>query len=163
MSSRPFTKKHVMLLFVCTGNSCRSQMAEGFGRALGGAKVTVTSAGIVASRLHPLAVKVMAEAGIDISQQTSKELSAKMIDAADIVITVCSNADQQCPAIPKGKKKYHWPIYDPVSFEGDPSTRLDMFRVVRDEIREHVAALLGEHTLLDEAAAADRIRKGSRA
>ena len=153
MSSQPST-----ILFVCTGNSCRSQMAEGWARLLGGAKVHVASAGIVASGLNPLAVQVMREAGIDISRQISKEVTPRLIHAADIVVTVCANADRQCPSIPKEKLKFHWPIYDPVSFDGDAPSQLAMFRVVRDEIRDHIVTLFTEHKLLDESALT-RIRK----
>ena len=101
------------ILFLCTGNSCRSQMAEGWARALAGSAHEIQSAGIEAHGKNPRAIAVMREAGRDISSQESTVLTSEMIDQADIVVTVCGNADQNCPVLPEGTRKEHWPLDDP--------------------------------------------------
>ncbi len=130
------------ILFLCTGNSCRSQMAEGFARYLGGALVNVESAGIEAHGLNPRAVAVMHEAGIDISGQQSTALDARMLERADIVVTVCGHADARCPMLPSGKHKEHWPLEDPARAAGDEAAIMATFRDTRTRIHERVAGLL---------------------
>ncbi len=130
------------ILFLCTGNSCRSQMAEGYARALGGPAVTALSAGIEAHGKNPRAVAAMAEAGIDIGGQASTVIDEAMLARADVVVTVCGDADEQCPLVPADVPKHHWPLADPAKAEGDDDAIRAEFRRVREEIRERVAALL---------------------
>ncbi|MBI5975578.1 arsenate reductase (thioredoxin) [Staphylococcus canis] len=117
------------IYFVCTGNACRSQMAEGFGRAILGAHWNVYSAGIEAHSVNPQAVKAMAEAGIDISHHTSDIIHPELMTKADLVVTLCSDADQNCPLLPEHVKKEHWGFDDPAG--KDWAT----FQRVRDEIK----------------------------
>lgn len=130
------------ILFLCTGNSCRSQMAEGWARHLGGDRVVVSSAGIETHGLNPRAVAVMAEAGVDISGHRSTRVTPAMVAEADLVVTVCGHADEHCPALPPGVEKHHWPLTDPAKAEGDEAAVMAGFRASRDAIRERVAALL---------------------
>jgi len=129
------------ILFLCTGNSARSQMAEGLARALGGDGVQVWSAGIDPKGIHPLAVRVMAERGIDISGQSSKDLSAVPRDPA-VVITLCDNAADRCPAFPGRVERVHWSLADPAAAAGTEEERLAAFRRTRSEIESRLTALL---------------------
>src|SRR5210317_1564830 len=131
------------ILYLCTGNSCRSQIAEGWTRQLGGDRFEVQSAGIEAHGKNPRAIKVMQEAGLDISSQQSTIVSEKMLDAADVVVTVCGHADEQCPSLPPGVKKVHWPLTDPAKATGSDEDILREFRATRDDIRHRVSELLG--------------------
>lgn len=130
------------LLFLCTGNSCRSQMAEGWARVLGGDWLEVQSAGIESHGKNPRAIAVMAEAGVDISQQESTRLTDAMLDWADYVVTVCGHADAHCPALPPGTRKEHWPLEDPARATGSEEAILDVFRASRDDIKRRVEDLL---------------------
>ena len=130
------------LLFVCTGNSCRSQMAEGWARALGGEHVVAESAGIEAHGKNPRAIAVMAEAGVDISGQESTRLSDDMLARADLVVTVCGHADEHCPVLPAGVRKLHWPLQDPAKATGTEEEVMAEFRRVRDDVRMRVSELL---------------------
>ncbi len=130
------------LLFLCTGNSCRSQMAEGWARALGGDRLHVKSAGIEAHGKNPRAIAVMREAGIDISDQESTRLTDDMLQWADWVVTVCGHADEHCPALPPGTRKEHWPLDDPARATGSEEEIMAVFRASRDEIRRRVEDLL---------------------
>ncbi|MEJ2654511.1 MAG: arsenate reductase (thioredoxin) [Acidihalobacter sp.] len=130
------------LLFVCTGNSCRSQMAEGWARTLGGDRVIAESAGIEAHGKNPRAIAVMAENGVDISAQESTRLSDDMLAHADLVVTVCGHADEHCPALPAGVRKLHWPLTDPAKATGTEEEIMAEFRRVRDEVNQRVHALL---------------------
>lgn len=130
------------ILFLCTGNSCRSQMAEGWARALAGACHEIQSAGIEAHGKNPRAIAVMAEAGQDISGQESTMLTDAMITGADIVVTVCGNADENCPVLPAGTRKEHWPLEDPAGATGTEDQIMAVFRDSRDDIRRRVADLL---------------------
>lgn len=132
----------VNVLFLCTGNSCRSQMAEGWTRRLGGSRVRVQSAGIEAHGKNPRAIAVMSEAGIDISGQESTVVSDDMIAEADVVVTVCGHADEQCPALPPGVKKVHWPLADPAKAVGTEDEIMREFRATRDEVEARVRDLL---------------------
>ena len=134
----------IRILFLCTGNSCRSQMAEGWARALGGERVEVASAGIETHGLNPRAVVVMAEAGVDIAHHRSTRVTQEMVAAADLVVTVCGHADEHCPALPPGVAKRHWPLPDPAKATGDEATVRATFRTSRDAIRARVTALLAE-------------------
>lgn len=132
------------LLFLCTGNSCRSQMAEGWGRHFAGARIEVQSAGIEAHGKNPRAIAVMAEAGIDIAGQESTRVTDQMINQADVVITVCGHADEHCPVLPPSVRKIHWPLNDPAKATGAEDEIMKVFRTSRDEIRERVRALVAE-------------------
>lgn len=130
------------LLFLCTGNSCRSQMAEGWARHLAGDKLHVYSAGIEAHGRNPRAIAVMDEAGIDISGQESTRLTDHMLVTADYLVTVCGHADEHCPLLPPGVKKEHWPLTDPAQATGTEDEIITAFRASRDDIRRRVAGLL---------------------
>jgi arsenate reductase len=130
------------VLFICTGNSIRSQMAEGFMKALGGGKWIVQSAGILPSFVHPLAVRVMMESGIDISDQKSKSVDKFVNEAFDIIITLCDHAAASCPTFPDQAKRLHWPIDDPVGAAGTVDERLVLFRKARDEIKTRIEEFL---------------------
>jgi len=129
-------------MFVCTANSCRSQMAEGFARAFGKGIVEVYSAGLMAAGVHKRAIAVMKEAGIDISGQKSKEIDESLMRQMDIVITLCGHAEEYCPRTPPGITRIHWPIKDPVGTIGTEGYIMNEFRRARDEIREKVKELM---------------------
>nr|BCX00727.1 MAG: arsenate reductase (thioredoxin) [Bacteroidota bacterium] len=135
-------QRPLRILILCTGNSCRSQMAEGWFRHLGGERIEVRSAGLQAHGLNPWAVRTMAEAGVDISHQRSKELDPEMLRWADYVITVCGHADEHCPVLPPGVRKLHWPFEDPARATGTEEEVLAVFRRVREGIRARVAEFL---------------------
>ena len=130
------------VLFVCTGNSCRSQMAEGWLRALGGDRFGVDSAGIEAHGLNPRAIAVMAEAGVDISAQASTRLTEEQLRWAKLVVTVCGHADETCPLLPPGTCKEHWPLDDPAKATGREDEIMGVFRATRDQARQRVADLI---------------------
>ena len=132
----------INILFLCTGNSCRSQMAEGWARTMGGDRFVVQSAGIEAHGKNPRAIAVMAEAGIDISGQDSTIVSERMIGEADVVVTVCGHADELCPALPPAVKKIHWPLSDPARATGTEDAIMAEFRATRDEVRNRVRDLI---------------------
>jgi arsenate reductase len=127
------------IMFLCTGNSCRSQMAEGFARELGKGLVEPYSAGLIAAGVHPRAIAVMKEIGIDISGQTSQEIDDLMLGKMDAVITLCGNAEEACPWTPPEIKRLHWPIKDPVGTVGTEGEIMREFRRARDEIKEEVS------------------------
>lgn len=133
-----------VVYFLCTGNSCRSQMAEGFGKAMLGERFTVLSAGVEAHGVNPVAIKVMAEVGIDISGQTSDLIDAEILNNAEWVITLCGHANESCPATPPHVKRLHWDLEDPAKAQGTEEERLRVFRRVRDEIRRRICALAAE-------------------
>ncbi len=132
----------VRALFLCTGNSCRSQMAEGWTRHLGGKTIEAQSAGIEAHGQNPRAIAVMREAGVDITHQASKRLTPNMLAWADLVVTVCGHADESCPALPAGVKKLHWPLADPAKASGTEEQIMAVFRAARDDIRRRTEELL---------------------
>jgi len=127
------------VVFVCVHNSARSQMAEGFARALAPTGTEVWSAGTEPGRVHPAAIEVMHEAGIDISVQRSKSLDEVPWREADTVVTLCGEANEVCPAVAASVRKLHWGLPDP-SAAAEP-VRLQVFREVRDEIRWRVSSL----------------------
>ena len=125
-----------LILILCTGNSCRSHLAEGILRAAVGEAAEVASAGSdPAGYVHPMAVEVMKEIEIDISAHTSKHLDEFLQQEVHTVITVCGNADQACPIFPGQAEKHHWPFDDPAKATGSEEEILAEFRRVRDEIR----------------------------
>jgi arsenate reductase len=131
-------------MFVCTGNSARSQMAEGFARHYGQGRVEAHSAGMEPSRLNPYAVRVMREQGIDISGHQSKAFDEALARSMDLVITVCGNADERCPVVPPEVKRLHWPLEDPAAATGSNDQVLAKFREVRDQIEVKVRGLMSE-------------------
>ena len=130
------------ILFLCTGNACRSQIAEGWARHLGGGDIEVQSAGIEAHGKNPRAITVMQDAGIDISQQESTRVTTAMLQQADLLVTVCGHADEHCPALPAGKHKIHWPLQDPARATGSEAEIMQVFSAARDDIRQRVQDLL---------------------
>ena len=132
------------ILFLCTGNSCRSQMAEGWLRTLGGDAFAAQSAGIEAHGKNPRAIAVMREAGVDISGQESTVVTGSMIAAANVVVTVCGHADEQCPALPPAVKKLHWPLTDPAKATGTEQEIMAAFRATRDEVEARVRRLIAD-------------------
>jgi arsenate reductase len=125
-----------LVLILCTGNSCRSHLAEGILRAAAGDFLEVASAGSnPAGYVHPLAIQVMREIGIDISGHRSKHLNEFLSRPVETVITVCGNADQACPTFPGQVNRHHWPFDDPAKATGTDEEKLAVFRRVRDEIR----------------------------
>jgi arsenate reductase len=131
------------ILFLCTGNSCRSQMAEGWANHLGSAWLEACSAGIEAHGKNPRAIAVMREAGVDISRQESTHVTPEMLAQADLVVTVCGHADEHCPVLPPGVQKKHWPLEDPAKATGTEDEILAKFRATRDDIRGRVEGLIG--------------------
>ncbi|MGD0744641.1 MAG: arsenate reductase ArsC [Verrucomicrobiota bacterium] len=130
------TNSKPTILILCTGNSCRSHMAEGFLRAAAGELVNVRSAGSKpAGYVHPLAIQAMAEVGIDISSHRSKHLKEFLDQPVHTVITVCGNLDQACPIFPGQVNRHHWPFDDPAKATGGEEEMLACFRRVRDEMR----------------------------
>jgi arsenate reductase len=130
------------VLFLCTANSCRSQMAEGWLRHLAGARFVSLSAGTHPTFLHPRAVAVMAEVGIDLSRQTSDPLTAHLEDPPDLVIAVCSAAAAACPSLPQRIPLVAWPFEDPAAARGSELEVLRAFRAVRDAIGARLEAWL---------------------
>jgi arsenate reductase len=138
------------ILYLCTGNSCRSQMAEGWTRQLGNSLVEVQSAGIEAHGKNPYAIAVMKESGINISGQESTVISDEMVQDADVIVTVCGHADEQCPTLPPGMKKVHWPLVDPANAVGTEMEIMDQYRATRDEVETRVRGLLAKLSQGDE-------------
>ena len=131
------------VLILCTGNSCRSQMAEGWIRHDLGERVEVMSAGTHPCYVHPLAIRVMAEAGVDISSHESKSVEPFLRQPMDLVVTVCDSAREACPVFPRAKRQIHESIPDPIRYaRGDEEIALTKFREVRDLIRERVVPLV---------------------
>jgi arsenate reductase len=134
-------KKRV--LFLCTGNAARSQMAEGLARAFHGDVLDVVSAGSrPAGWVHPLAIRALGELGIDASEQTSKSAEPFLDQPFDVVVTVCDSAAKDCPVWPNAKRIEHWPIEDPSYGPDDPATRPDRFAATRDELRRRIDELV---------------------
>jgi arsenate reductase len=140
----------VKIMFLCTGNSCRSQMAEGFARELGKGRIEAFSAGTMAAGVHPRAVAVMHEAGVDITGQTSKEVDERLLRSMDIVITLCDNALEACPWVPDRVEQLHWPVKDPVGTKGSEDRIMTEFRRARDEIREKIVQFLRVRGILPD-------------
>jgi arsenate reductase (thioredoxin) len=130
------------VLFLCTHNSARSQMAEGLLRHLAGDRFEAMSAGTEATHVRPLAIRAMEEVGIDISDQESKTLDQYLGELFDYVITVCDDANEACPFFPGAQSRLHWSFEDPSRAEGSEEERLEVFRRVRDGIEARVQAEL---------------------
>lgn len=135
------------VLFLCTGNSARSQMAEGWLRKLAGDAFDVHSAGTEPrDRVHPLAVQAMAECGVDLSAARPKDLAQLVGGSWDFVITVCDRANEDCPVLPLPHERIHWSFQDPAAVEGSEEERLRVFRRVRDELLTRIRLFVGVQT-----------------
>jgi len=135
------------VMFLCTGNSCRSQMAEGFAKHFGKELLEAHSAGLLATRVHPRAISVIKELGIDISEQESKSIDEEMLNKMDVIITLCGNAEASCPVTPPHIKRLHWPIDDPVGTVGTEEKIMNEFRKTRDEIKDKIIRFIKEENL----------------
>ncbi|ARI77824.1 arsenate reductase (thioredoxin) [Halobacillus mangrovi] len=138
MSNKP------VIYFLCTGNSCRSQMAEGFGKKFLGDQFEVLSAGIEAHGLNPNAVKAMKEVEIDISDQTSDIIDPDILNNAAYAITLCGDANDKCPMTPPHVTRFHWGFDDPAKAEGTEDEKWAFFQRVRDEIGERIQEFADE-------------------
>jgi arsenate reductase len=138
-------RKRVLIL--CTGNSARSQMAEGLLRDLAGDRFEVASAGVSPTEVRPEAISAMNEIGIDISRHRSKSVDEFTGHEFDYVITVCDNANQQCPVFPGKTERIHWSFEDPAVAQGDEQSRLAVFRRVRDEILHRLRLFVSDASL----------------
>ena len=132
------------VLFLCTGNSCRSQMAEGWARHYHGDDMDIYSAGTAPHEIDPRAVQVMAEAGVDISLQTSNHVNEYQDIPFSLVVTVCDHAKESCPAFPGAKETLHWPFDDPADATGPDEAKMRTFVRVRDEIEYRISKYLQE-------------------
>jgi arsenate reductase len=132
------------VLILCTGNSARSQIAEGLLRHIAGSGVEVTSAGVAPTQVRPEAIEVMQEIGIDISDHSSKSIDEFLTMPFDYVITVCDNANQRCPIFLGASLRIHWSIDDPAIVAGDDKTRLDAFRRARTELQDRLREFVEE-------------------
>ncbi len=132
----------IRVMFLCTGNSCRSQMAEGYARALGKGLIDAHSAGLSPTDVNGRAVAVMAEDDIDISDQESKEIDTDFLLSMDVIITLCGNAEASCPMTPPDIRRIHWPIEDPAAATGSEEEIMQAFRKTRDEIRARISDLV---------------------
>ncbi len=130
------------VLFLCTGNSARSQMAEGLMRSLGLGLWEVKTGGLLPSYVHPLAIRVMEEIGIDISHQTSKSMEQFLNEDFDYIVTLCDHAAMSCPTFPGQAKRLHWSLEDPAAAVGTIEQKLIVFRKIRDEIKTKIEELL---------------------
>lgn len=126
------------IYFLCTGNSCRSQMAEGWAKQILGNQWDVKSAGIEAHGLNPNALKAMKEAGVDISNQTSDIIDPEILEKSDLVVTLCGDAADKCPMTPPNVKRDHWGFDDPAKATGTEEEKWNTFTRVRDEIRDRI-------------------------
>lgn len=134
-----------LIYFLCTGNSCRSQMADGFMSALGGNRYEVKSAGLEAHGLNPRAVQVMKEAGVDISSNASDVIDPTTLNRAAYVITLCGHADEHCPVITNTNViKWHWGFDDPAKATGNEEEIMAQFRATRDAIKVRIEMFLAE-------------------
>jgi arsenate reductase len=143
--------KQKRVLFLCTGNSARSQIAEGLLRHMAGDRFEVASAGVAPTQVRPEAIEVMRELGIDITDQRSKSVDEFVGGDFDYVITVCDNAKEQCPVFPGQTQRIHWSFDDPAIAEGDELARLEVFRRVRDEISERLHGFVAERKLVSSS------------
>ena len=130
------------IIFICTANACRSQIAEGITRHLAGDKFDVYSAGSYSTKVHPMSIKVMKEVGVDITSQNSDPISKFLNENIDIAITVCNNANEVCPVFPAKVERIHWDIEDPFKGWTSDSDDLINFRKTREDLTERIKNLL---------------------
>lgn len=133
------------IMFLCTGNSCRSQMAEGFAQELGEGFIEAYSAGLNPTGVNERVVKVMKEIGIDISQQKSKPIDEALLKNMDMIITLCDNASEACPWTPPEIKRLHWSLSDPAKAVGTEEEIMNEFRKVRDEVKDRIINFLRDY------------------
>lgn len=133
------------VLILCTGNSARSQMAEGLMRHYGGGRVEVFSAGTHPKGVHPLSIRVMREIGIDISHHESKSLDRFLNQRFDYVITVCDRANESCPLFPGNPRRVHWSISDPAAVVGSNEEQLHAFRAAQEELAQRIKSFVDLH------------------
>jgi len=134
------------VLFLCTGNSARSQMAEALLRKHAGDRFEIHSAGLDPTPINPYTIKVLEEIGVDTSQHVSKPLSTYLVNTHfSYLITVCSNAEERCPMFPGMGMRMHWPFDDPAAFEGSDETKTEKFREIRNQIEGRILAWLAEY------------------
>ena len=143
-------KRKARILFLCADNSCRSQMAEGYANALGSDRVEAKSAGIEAHNKNPRAISIMAEDGVDISQQESTVVDNDIMEWADLIVTVSAYANEHCPATPPTALKKYWPMDDPAKSTGSEEEITEQFREVRNEIKRRVNSLLGGLRMMEK-------------
>lgn len=133
------------VLILCTGNSCRSQMAESIWRELGqGAWESYSAGSLPSGYVHPMAIEVMRELDQDLSQNRSKHVDEYLNETFDLVVTVCDSAKESCPTLAGAQRIEHWPFFDPADAEGSDAEKLTVFRNVRDQIRDKIQAFLKE-------------------
>lgn len=138
-------EKKPLVYFLCTGNSCRSQIADGFLKALGGDKYEVKSAGLEAHGLNPRAVQIMKEAGVDISNHTSDVIDPEILKEADYIITLCGHANDNCPVVRYDKaERWHWGFDDPAKATGTEEEIIEKFREVRESIKNRIEQFVKE-------------------
>jgi len=145
-------RKKTRVLFLCTHNSARSQIAEGYLRSIAGSQFEIVSAGLEPVGVHPLATRAMQEVGIDISRQTSKPVKPFLGEVWQYVITVCDHANEYCPIFPFPSRRLHWGFPDPSQASGTAAEQLQAFRRVRDEIFLKIRAWLAEQNDLRRSA-----------
>jgi arsenate reductase (thioredoxin) len=138
------TEPRTRVLFLCTHNSARSQMAEGLLRAAAGDRYEVDSAGTEATAVRPEAIAAMREVGIDISAQSSKTLERFIGEPIDWLITVCDQAREACPTLPGVAQQLHWSVEDPAAIQGDPDRRMVAFRAARDDLAARIRDFLAD-------------------
>ena len=138
--------KPTQIYFLCTGNSCRSQIAEGLAQDLFKEQAKIYSAGLFAYGVNPMAIKILKEVGIDISHNESKEIDPVILHSSDYVITLCDHARDQCPVIPKSVRHIHWSIVDPAGASGTTEQVMSLFRSVRDDIKQRLLDFKTETT-----------------
>lgn len=141
------------ILFLCTGNSCRSQMAEGYARQLLSPEWEVYSAGIEAHGMNPYAIAAMAADGVDITAQSSKTVDAVPWQEMEVIVTVCGHAAESCPSLPMTARTFHWPLEDPAKARGTGEEIRLVYEKVRDEIRHRMRGLVAVLTAEEEAGA----------
>jgi len=132
------------ILFLCTGNACRSQIAEGWAKQIAGERAEILSAGIEAHGKNPRAIAIMKAAGVDISDQESTKVTPEMLAKTTLLVTVCGHADEHCPAVPVDMPRIHWPLSDPARASGTEEEITAVFAATRDDIRRRVEKLLAE-------------------
>lgn len=135
------------VLFLSTGNACRSQMAEAWARQMASDSIDARSAGIEAQGLNEIAVAVMEEVGIDMSSQVPARVNAEILEWADLIVTLCDNVDEQCPIVNIETLKLHLPLSNPAKIKGDAATVLAAFRETRDAVKERVDYVLEEFSV----------------
>jgi len=134
--------ERLRVLFLCTGNACRSQMAEGWAKELAGDSIKIKSAGVEAHGKNERAIKAMAEVGVDISNQDSIRVNGEMLEWTDLLVTLCDNAEEQCPVLSSHTMKLHLPLRDPAKIKGSEEELTAEFQEARDNVKQRVQYVL---------------------